>query len=191
MGAATLRRKREALVAELFRLARPSLDARAVISERARAAYGAVLEALVAHGDAALTALAHPARLLTVEMTGRLVWGIPVSDITARPPVRRTVAARATAPGLTGPAAAHAASSFEDLIERLLDAAPREMLIERLGAALSQTSRRVNTLEKHVEPAIERHLRLVREALDEREREEHVRHKHLRRVTGGRAGRLP
>jgi V/A-type H+-transporting ATPase subunit D len=124
-------------------------------------------------------------------MSGRLVWGIPVSDITRRPPVRRTLGARGTAPGLTGPAAAGAAVRFEELIDLLLDAAPREMLIEKLSGALTETSRRVNTLERRLVPALERHTRQVRQALDEREREEQVRHKHLRRVTRADVGAPP
>ncbi|HXV86569.1 MAG TPA: V-type ATP synthase subunit D [Gemmatimonadales bacterium] len=65
----------------------------------------------------------------------------------------------------------------------MLDAAPREMLIEKLSAALRDTSRRVNTLERQVTPVLRRQCQQVRQALDEREREEHVRHKHLRRTT--------
>jgi V/A-type H+-transporting ATPase subunit D len=178
-GVALLRRKREALVGELFRLARPAADARLQIQEATRRAYPALLTALAAHGLAALRAVGWPARDVTVEMEPGSVWGIAVSTILRRPPLVRTLGARGTAPGSTGPSAVRAATEFEGLTELLLDAAPREMLIRRLGQALSQTSRQVNTLEVRVTPQLRHQMAGVRGALEEREREERLRLKHL------------
>ncbi len=183
-GVELLRRKREALVTELFRLARPAADARTQIAEATRRAYPALLGALAVHGRAGLRALAWPARDITVEMAPGSVWGIVVSSIVRRPPLARTLGARGTAPGITGPATVQATSEFERLAELLLDAAPREMLIRRLGEALAQTSRQVNTLEQRVAPALRRQMAGVRSALEEREREEHLRLKHLIRKRG-------
>jgi H(+)-transporting ATP synthase subunit D len=184
-GVELLRRKREALVTELFRLARPAADARAQIEERTRTAYPALLDALSRHGLAGLRALAWPARDILLDIEPGSVWGIAVSTIVRRPPLARTLGARGTAPGATGPATVRAASEFERLTELLLDAAPREMLIRRLGEALSQTSRQVNTLERRIAPALRLQLATVRRTLDEREREERHRLKHLL------AGRAP
>jgi V/A-type H+-transporting ATPase subunit D len=181
-GVALLRRKREALVSELFRLARPAADARVQIEERTRHAYPALLAALATHGLAGLRALAWPAREVSVEIEPGSVWGIATSTIVRRPPLTRTLGARGTAAGSTGPATVRAATEFERLTELLLDAAPREMLIRRLGEALSQTSRQVNTLERRVAPGLRRQMTEVRRALDEREREERLRLKHLSRA---------
>ncbi len=178
-GGALLRRKREALVGELFRLARPAADARAQITAAARRAYPALLGALTLERFAALRATAWPARELTVDIEPGLVWGTVVSRIVGRPPLSRTLGARGTAPGVTGAAAVQAASAFERLAEVLLDAAPREMLIRRLGEALAQTSRQVNMLERRLAPALRRQLAGVRFALDEREREERLRLRHF------------
>lgn len=179
-GVALLRRKREALVSELFRLARPAADARAEITNAARRAYPALLGALALHGRTGLRALAWPGRDLTVEVEPRSVWGIVVSRITGRPPLVRTLAARAAAPGLTGPAAVRATVDFERLADLLLDAAPQEMLIRRLGEALAQTSRQVNTLERRLAPALRTQVTGMRRTLDEREREERLRLKRLK-----------
>ncbi|MBI2963233.1 MAG: V-type ATP synthase subunit D [Deltaproteobacteria bacterium] len=178
-GKDLLRRKREALVAELFKLARPAADARTLIAERTRVAYPALLSALAHHGDARLRSMAWPLRELGVEIEPGQVWGVPVSDITGRPPLRRTLAARGTAPGSTGPAAAEAADQFELLADLLLGAAPREMLIRRLAEALGQTSRQVSTLELRVAPELVGQIASLRRTLEEREREEHLRLKHL------------
>jgi V/A-type H+-transporting ATPase subunit D len=180
-GVSLLRRKREALVGELFKLARPAAGARAEIERATERAYPALLGALAAHGRAGLAALSWPARDVAIEIEPGSVWGIPVSTIVRRPPLARTLAARGTAPGTTGPATVRAATEFERLTELLLDAAPREMLIRRLGEALSQTSRQVNMLERRVAPELRRDMAGVRRTLDEREREERLRLKHLLR----------
>ena len=180
-GADLLRRKREALVSELFRLARPAADARAQIDAGTKRAYPALLGALAAHGLAGLHALAWPARNIRLELEPGSVWGIVVSTIVRRPPLTRTLGARGTTPGPTGPATVRATSEFERLSELLLDAAPREMLIRRLGESLTQTSRQVNTLERRVSPQLRQDMVGVRRSLEEREREERLRLKHLLR----------
>lgn len=180
-GVELLRRKREALVGELFHLARPAADARAQIEQATQNAYPALLSALAAHGMAGLRALGWPAREIALEMEPGSVWGIAVSTIVRRPVLTRTLGARGTAPGSTGPATVRATTAFERLTELLLDAAPREMLIRRLGEALSQTSRQVNTLERRVAPDLRRDMVSVRRVLEEREREERLRLKHLLR----------
>jgi len=178
-GVELLRRKREALVTEFFRAARPAADARAVIADRARRAYPALLRALALHGSSGLRAMGWPPRDIAVEIRPAEIWGIPVSELAAGPVLRRTMGARATAPGLTGPTAAEAADEFEVLAGLLLDAAPREMALRRLGEALALTSRQVNTLEQRLLPQVLRQITFTRRALEEREREEHMR---LRRL---------
>lgn len=179
-GVGLLRRKREALVTELFKLARPAADARARIADAGTHAYPLLLAALSLHGRAGLRSLAWPERLIEVEIEGGSVWGIAVSRIIARPVLARTLAARGTAPGWTGPAAAAAASAFERLADLLLEAAPREMLMRRVGEALSRVSRQVNTLERRLAPALRDTVTGMRRALDEREREERLRLKRLK-----------
>ena len=121
-----------------------------------------------------LRALAWPARELALEIRAGQVWGVTVHEIASRDPVRRTLGARGTYPG-TATTASLAADEFEILADLLLDAAPRELVLRRLGAALAQTTRQVDTLEHRVTPALEARLTAIRGALEEREREEHTR----------------
>jgi V/A-type H+-transporting ATPase subunit D len=174
-GADLLRRKREALVTELFRLARPAADARTQIAAAARRAYPLLVGALAEHGLAGVRAIGWPARDLLVEVAPGSVWGVVVSRIVSRTPVARTLDARGTAPAGTGPATVRAATEFERLTELLLDAAPQEMLLRRLGEALAQTSRQVHTLERRLAPRLSEDIARVRRVLDEREREERLR----------------
>lgn len=186
-GIALLRRKREALVVEFFHLARPAADARKIISERCARCYPALLRALAFNGQPVLRALGWPGRELPIEIRTGQVWGIPVSDVAARPPLSRTVEERGTSPGTTGPAAVEAAEEFEGLVDLLLAAAPREMLIRRLGEALARTTRQVNTLERRVSPGLQARANIIRRALEEREREERLRLRFL----AGKSARGP
>jgi V/A-type H+-transporting ATPase subunit D len=174
-GISLLRRKREALVAELFRIARPAANQRVSIADRAARAYPVLLAALADEGSAGLRVIGWPWRELSVEMRPAQVWGIPIAELLHRPPVQRSLAARGTPPGGTGTAPVAAATEFELLTELLLDAANRETLLRRLGEAVSRTSRQVNTLERRVGPDLHHRITLIRRALDEREREEHLR----------------
>ncbi len=173
-----LERKREALIGELLGLARPALDARSAIDERAAVAYRLLLAALGANGAAELRTLSWPTRYLELELRGGSVWGVPVAEIVDRDPAVREPAPRGI-PAHAGLPTALAAENFEVLIDLLLDAAPREMVIRRLGLALARTTRQVNTLRLRVSPQLARREAGIRAALEEREREERLRLKHL------------
>jgi H(+)-transporting ATP synthase subunit D len=174
-GTELLRRKREALVTELFRLARPAADARTLIVAAAQAAYPLLIPALADHGVSGLAALGWPTREFRVEVAPGSVWGVIVSRIVSRPAVPRTLGARGTTPSAGGLRTTRATTAFEHLTELLLEAAPQEMLLRRVGEALAQTSRQVHTLERRVSPQLERDIGRVRRILDEREREERLR----------------
>lgn len=174
-GAALLRRKREVLVGELFRIARPALDARERIGAEAEVAWTRLHEALAARGADELGALALPGRSVPIEVSTRSVWGVEVPALGPPPPLARTLAVRDQDPGAPGPAAETAAGAFERLAELLLEAAPRELVLERLGEQLVRTTRQVNRLEQRVDPEIAAVRDQVRRTLEEREREDHVR----------------
>ena len=181
-GVELLRRKREALVRELLHLASPAVDARARLEERARRAYPALLNALASHGSEELRALGWPGREIRLHLRPLRVWGVEAAELEEPPPVLRTMEVRGTSPALTGPATSGAATEFEELVQDLLEAAPREILLRRLGEALSRTSRQVHALEQRVEPELAEQIRSIRRTLDEREREDHFR---LRRFSKG------
>jgi V/A-type H+/Na+-transporting ATPase subunit D len=183
-GATLLRKKRQALVEELFERARPAVDARREIEERARAAYRALLEALSAEGAGDLHVLGWPRREVRVDLVPHEAGGIKGVELADRPRVVRSVAARGGALGPGDGAASSAAEEFERLLELLLDIAPEDVFMRRLGQALGRVTRVVNTLEQSVAPGLTRDLAAMRRTLDEREREEHLRLKRRARTTG-------
>ena len=183
-GAALLGRKREALVRELFPMARPAALARRLIADAANAAYRAELAALALHGEGVVAATGWPARELEVDVTVQRVWGLAVPRLAALPAWDRDLAARVTAAGTTGPALFEAANRFERLAAELLAAAARELHVRALGQALARTTRQLHTLEQRVAPALREHIAAIGRALDEREREEHTRLRQLRHRRG-------
>ncbi len=174
-GAALTRRKREALVAELFKLARPAVDVRQQLAERANEAAEALADALAVHGISGLSAMAWPTGDPRVAVRPAQVWGLAVSDVTERPALQRTLDARGLAPGDVGSAVEEAARCYERFAELLIEAAPREQRVRRLSDAVATTSRRLRTLEQRVAPALQWQIMSVRRDLDEREREERLR----------------
>jgi V/A-type H+-transporting ATPase subunit D len=178
-AAALLTRKRKALVNELFRTARPVLDAREAIEWQSAMAFAALLQAEADRGGGLLEALAKPLREIGVELAHEAVWGLPCAEIVDHDPIRRSPAARGYAPGASGPAAVATAGAFEHLTELLLDATSRELRIRRLAHALAETSRRVNLLERRVAPSLSDDMARIDSTLEEREREEQLRYRRL------------
>lgn len=180
-GTELLKRKREALTGELFKRARPAIDARESLDEQARRAYAALAVASGVHGPDALIAEGAPFRPIDVDIEFRRIWGLPAPQITDRTPLRRAIEVRAVTPGALGPAALESADAVEAMLASLIDAAPLEILLRRLGHALARTSRQVRSLERRVAPRLEARTRLIRDRLQEREREEMLRLKHVLR----------
>jgi V/A-type H+-transporting ATPase subunit D len=180
-GIALTRRKREALVAELFRLARPAVDVRARIAAAVTRAAESLRDALGTHGASDLEAMGWPAAEPLVELRPAQVWGLGVSDVVSRTLIARTLDARGLAPALSGPSVTGTAALFEELADLLIDAAPREQRVRRLSEAVGETTRRLLTLEQRVAPTLVAQISSVRQQLEEREREEHLRLRHVRR----------
>jgi len=180
-GRELLNRKREALIVELFNSAKPALDARRHVEEAAAEAYRSLLEALSVHGETSLRAYGWPKRQIELELEHHQVWGVQVPSVVSHTPIRRTLTMRGTAGAAVGPAAALAATEFERLIALVVDSLPKEQLVRRLGEALHRATRQANMLQQHVEPALIGELRALRRLLEERERDERSRLRHVLR----------
>lgn len=178
-GAALLKRKRQSLVAELFARARHAVTSREAIDAQARRAWRSVWQALASSGSSALTPLGWPTREVDVELRAVELWDIRAMELMSRPTLVRSLAARGVLPGPGEGGSQDAAREFETLLEQLLDAAPQEHAMRRLGHALSRTTRLVNTLEQRIAVRLAADLIEIRRTLSEREREEHLRIRRL------------
>jgi V/A-type H+-transporting ATPase subunit D len=180
-GSEIIRRQRQALVTELFRVARPAADSRVELAHRATTAAAALLDALANNGYDGMGALAGPERPIDVEIRPAQIWGVAVADVERTAPIRRTLDARGTPPGSTGASAMRAADEYEQLVELLIETAATEVRMTRLADAVAIASQRMRVLEERVEPQLVGEISVAARTLQEREREEHFRLKHLQR----------
>ena len=74
------------------------------------------------------------------------------------------------------------ADKFEDLLEKIVDAAETQTKIMRLLDEIEKTKRRVNALEHKIIPEMEEGLDTVTQLLEEREREETFRMKKIKEM---------
>lgn len=184
-GARLLRAKREVLAGEMFRLVRDVLDARARLDGALADAVRSLALAAALEGAPALGSLAAAARReIAVDVAVRRVWGVATATVRA-PALVRAGDARGSAATSWGPAAAEAARRHEEALELLLGLATRELHLARLGEEVGETSRRIDAIEQLVLPALRREAARIAQALDEREREDAVRLKRLRRRRAG------
>lgn len=179
-GIALTRRKREALVAELFRAAAPAMARRERLARDADAASDAVRQALADRGLHTLDAIARPLRTPTVMLTPTWLWGMPYTDLHAVEAPDGSLVARDRAPAMAGPAVDLAARRYAAFAAQLVETAPLEQRLRRLADAVAETNRRLRALEQRLAPSLTAQTRRIRAALDEREREEHVRLRHVR-----------
>ncbi len=185
-GARLLRAKREVLAGEIWKMMREVLEGRARLDEALRGAVKALGLAKALDGQEALESLASAAgREVPVQVSVRRVWGVQTPTVTA-PPLVRTADRRGTSPTSWGLAGAEAARRHEEALDVLLRIATREKHLVRLGEEIQETSRRVNALEQVLLPALAAEARRVETALEERDREDAVRLKRLRRHAGRR-----
>jgi vacuolar-type H+-ATPase subunit D/Vma8 len=178
-GAELLKRKRHSLVEELFARARTAVTSREAIDAQARRAWQSLFVAVSSLGSDRLTPLGWPTREIDINATLTDLWGMHLVESINRPPLVRSLAARGLLPGPGETVIHETAREFETLVEQLLDAAPEEHVMRRLGQALSRTTRLVNTLEQRVAVRLVADLAGIRRTLNEREREEQVRIKRL------------
>lgn len=181
-GMDLLRRKREALARRLLGLSKPLEENRERIERLAARGYDSLLAALSASSQELTESHGWPTRVVDVKLSVDTEWAVSVATVDGHTPLRRDPAQRAAPPASVGPEAVAAADRFEELVELLLDVASEEARAERLGQALARTSRQVETLDRRVAPHLRQAIRGVRRVLDEREREDKMRRRHLLRV---------
>ncbi len=184
-GARLLRAKREVLAGEIWRMMRDVLEGRAKLDEALRDAVKALALSKALDGQPALESLADVAgRDVPVHVDVRRVWGVPTPSVTA-PPLARAADARGSSATSWGPSGTAAARRHEEALEVLLRIASRELHLARLGEEIQETSRRINALEQILLPSLGAEAARIEAALDERDREDAVRLKRLRRKRAG------
>lgn len=177
-GVQLLKHKREVLMAEFMKIVRPLMDKHNLLHRELVQAFHCLNNARAVDGIGELQSAAllreHP---VTVEIASKKNWGIEMPLIEAvdgigdmyREPHSLGVTLRVF----------ETRDRFETIVEQVLELAPLEASLKRLGREIQKTTRRINALEIMLMPRLQEEIRSIRGALEEREREDNYR---LRRI---------
>jgi V/A-type H+-transporting ATPase subunit D len=180
-GVDLLKRKRDALVADFFKIVRQSLIARDQLAAACREAYVMLTVAKAVEGREALEAAAIPARRdLLVDIEIRNVWGTKIPEV-AVTPVRRQALERGQNPVATSARTMESAGHFEDVVAAILAVAATEIKLRKIGEEIKKTTRRVNALEQVVIPRLRGETRYIASVLEQRAREDVFRLKRIKK----------
>ncbi|UCF30376.1 MAG: V-type ATP synthase subunit D [bacterium] len=186
-GVELLKSKREALIKDFFRIVDTIVHSR---DEMARD----VQRSMILAGLAKAFSGAHMVRAaslsaredISIRTREMNIWGIRIPEVEFQA-MRRTPDARGMLPVDTPSYILEAAESYEQLLERLLRVASHEIRLKRLGEEIRKVSRRINALEQSLIPSLTRQIRMMLETLQEREREDIYRLKHIKNRMGRKA----
>ena len=180
-GADLLRGKREALVREFLSELQRFVDARDALRRELSEAKQELMRAMATDGpEAVASAGLAGRRTIELETRTRNIWGVTVAEVITDYPPGET-AERAFAEAGTSVRIEEAAERFDAALELILRVAPLDRKLGRLAQEIRATSRRVNALEQRLLPTLSEQVRYIRGVLDQREREDIVRLKHLKK----------
>ncbi|MDR7554364.1 MAG: V-type ATP synthase subunit D [Armatimonadota bacterium] len=180
-GVDLLKRKRDALVADFFKVVRESLQARERLTAACREAYVMLTLAKAFEGREALEAAAIPARRdVLLDIAIRNVWGTKIPEV-AITDVRRSVLERGQNPVATSARTMASTSQFEDVVSAILAVAATEIKLRKIGEEIKKTTRRVNALEQVVIPRLRMETRYIASVLEQRAREDVFRLKRIKK----------
>lgn len=182
-GVELLKNKRDALLQEFFQLVKPLVTLRKELSQKFADAEWQLFLSLAFDGPQSVASAAMACRRdLDVDIATKNLWGIRIAELK-----KTTLTRDSTSRGyaLTGTSARidQTAAAFEKLLTHILELAPIEMKLKRLGEEIKKTSRRVNALEQRLIPRLHSEKRYIQQVLEEREREDVFRLKRIKKKT--------
>lgn len=179
-GADLLNRKKDALLREFYAEAAAVVSRRQTLIELLRREAVACVVAEACAGPELLASAA----VATVDgfrlrLIPKNLWGVRIvdleysfcpSDLPARP----------QSPRSTPLAIDETAAGFGRIVLEMLNLAPRELRLRRIGEDIRRTNRRINALEQQLIPQMEMQTRFISQTLEERARDDVVRLKRLK-----------
>jgi len=182
-GAKLLKSKQDALLQEIIDMIGPLEKAHGDLFELLRNAVRSLTFAEALDGRAYLEALSLAGRQrVSVNISEETIWGVRV-------PVMNTACSQKNSirnllpPSSLSARSSETVSDFETLLDKLMELVPLQIKLDKLGSEFRKTSRRVNALDQVLIPRLKADIKLISNALEEREREDVFR---LRRIKNKR-----
>jgi len=181
-GHGILEKKRDGLIHEFMEIAG---DAREVNQELADAYSQARLKLLLAKvydGEDSIRANAFPVtQEPKISSTTQNIMGVVVPEIEGEA-IRRNILEKEYGVTSASSRIDSTADKFEELLEKIVEAAETQTKILKLLNEIEKTKRRVNALEHKVIPEQKEALGTISQMLEEREREETFRMKKIKEM---------
>lgn len=180
-GTDLLTRKKDALLQEFFDILVHMVPLRERLVDQVREAVlgGIMTEAVLGRETLAVAAL-DGAPDLEIELKEINLWGVRVLDMdhTFRP---RDLLSRRYSPRTESLMVDEMAADFEQVLLAMLDLAPHELRLRKLGEDIRKTNRKINALEQQLIPRLIGQATFITQALEERARDDRFRLKCMKR----------
>lgn len=187
-GINILTSKRDALLVEFRGTVRDMRDQRRELDDNILSAERALTIArAVEPASSLMTQSLSAQRKITFDVSLKNVWGVKIPSIDP-PDLRRGPFERGSAPGFRDPAVDEASQLFEDVLGGLMKSAVAEHRLLSIGGAIRAATRRVNALERKVEPEIKKGIETIMARLEEKAREETFRLKRYKSLRERKRG---
>lgn len=181
-GEELLREKRNALAKEFMQIVGVVVEASERLERVATEASQALVMAEAIDGVGMIRSASFVAtRPIDIQVSSESVMGVEVPRIEGQD-LSRSVLERGYSLSGTSSRIDLVAERFEEEVELIIELAATEMRLRRLAQEIQETTRRVNALENILIPRLEAQLKYIQMVLDEREREDIFRLKHIKRV---------
>jgi len=180
-GVDLLKHKREALMSQFMDLIKPLMEKRRQLHDKMVKAFHCMNTARSIDGWEGLrSAVLLHEKKINVDIKKEINWGVEIPkienveninelDTRSREPYSSSITLRIF----------ETKDRFEKILNQILELAPLEASLKRLGSEIRKTTRRINALEEMLIPRIQNEIGFIRSTLEEREREDNFR---LRRI---------
>jgi V/A-type H+-transporting ATPase subunit D len=181
-GRDLLREKMDALIQEFFHIMESVSKSRDELEIVAEIAQRSLLTALAVDDSVTLKSASFATRKgLFLEIKGKNIMGVPV-PVLEKKRISKSVFERGYSIISTSGRIDEAAERFEMELDLIIGLAETETSLKRLGGEIQMTRRRVNALEQVLIPDLKKQAKYIKNAIDEREREDLFRLKKVKKI---------
>jgi len=179
-GRDLLREKMDALIQEFFKVLSTVSRSREELEQIAKSADQSLLFAQAVDDSLTLKSAAYATRrAITIDIVGKNIMGVPVPVIEKKR-VSKTLLERGYGIITTSGRIDETAERYEAELDLLIELAETETTMRRLGAEIQMNRRRVNALEQILIPELKGQAKYIKNAIEEREREDLFRLKKVK-----------
>ncbi|MBO8182797.1 MAG: V-type ATP synthase subunit D [Archaeoglobus sp.] len=187
-GHALLKMKRDGLIMEFRQILEEAKEVIGRMVEKYEKAQQKLALAMAVDGTMAVKSIALACCRIPPEFTikRKNIMGVPV-PVVKKEAIRKKVTDRDYGVLSTSTRIDEAVAAFEELTDAILEVAEIETTLRRLIDEIDRTKRRVNALEFRVIPMMEETARFITFKLEEMDRENIIKLKHLKKKMAKRA----